>query len=277
VQAKLLRVLQEKAVLAVGETTERRVDLRVITASHRDLRELVDQGRFREDLYYRLCRFELALPPLRERGRDVVLIARELLQSGRGLEGVGRRRLARGAEAALAAYPWPGNVRELENVLFRAALCCRSGRITAADLAAGLPGPGLAASEPLSIRVLSLVEEQEEASIGELVEAFGRSRSTIKRLVKGLVEAGDLVAVGNGRGTRYRRPSTVAAVCLDDRERVALAVVEREGRVTRKLLAVEAGLAVRTAGRVLAGMVEAGVLVPDGRGGKSAGYVRHRA
>lgn len=111
--AKLLRVLQQRSVLPVGETRERPVDVRVVSASHKDLAQIVRDGRFHEDLYYPLARFELTLPPLRERGRDVVLIARELLS--RGADGVPARSLARGAEAVLVAYDWRGNVRELEN------------------------------------------------------------------------------------------------------------------------------------------------------------------
>ncbi len=204
VQAKLLRVLQQRSVMPVGETRERRVDVRVVAASHRDLTELVAAGRFREDLYYRLARFELALPPLRERGRDVVLIARSIL--ARGTDGAPARSLGRGAEAALVAYAWPGNVRELENVLFRASLRSTGRSVTATDVCAALPGGGPAEPAPLATRVLQLVDQADGVGSGELADALGVPRSTLKRLLKALVEAGDLVAVGVGKATRYRRP-----------------------------------------------------------------------
>ena len=171
------------------------------------------------------------------------------------------------------SHDWPGNVRELENVLFRAALRARGSRIVATDLAGSAPGLELEEAEPLPVQVLRCVEDRGQASVGELVDALGRPRSTLKRLVKGMKKAGDLVAVGTGRGTRYRRPRLMDEHLLDAREQVAVALVECEGRVTRKLLATEAGLAMRTAGRVLARLVDAGLLVHDGGRGRSAGYL----
>ncbi|MBN2191184.1 MAG: sigma 54-interacting transcriptional regulator [Polyangiaceae bacterium] len=272
VQAKLLRVLQERRVLAVGESRERPVDLRVVAASHEGLRELVAQGRFREDLFYRLARYELDLPPLRDRGRDAVLIARAILR--RGIEGLSPRALARSAEAALVAHPWPGNVRELENALFRAALAARGPAVTSRDLCLALgqdaaPAP----TQPLSARVLDLVGASEGLASGELAEALSVPRATLKRLLRALVDAGDLVAHGAGKATRYHRPSEAEA-CQDPRERTAMGILDREGRVSRQALAEVAGISARTAGRVLAGMVAAGLLVPDGRRGNAAGYVR---
>lgn len=265
VQAKLLRVLQERRVLRVGDTRERSVDLRVVAASHRDLAALVRQGRFREDLYFRLCRFELALPPLRERGRDVVLIARQLLR-GRSLDGVGRKRLVRSAEPVLLSYGWPGNVRELENVLFRAALKASGMSIGAKELCQALPALEASRHVPVSERALEYLRQNEEASISELEEALAVPRSTLKRLLKGLCEAGDLESSGKGRSTRYRVPGGHEQAGLEEREQVALRLAQLEGQVTRKRLAGEAGLAIRTAGRVLAGLVSAGFLQQQGQG-----------
>lgn len=271
VQAKLLRVLQERTVLAVGEHRERRVDLRVVAASHRDLRQLVAEGRFREDLYHRLARFEISLPPLRERGRDVIVIARAMLNAG--MDGVAPRRLSRSAEPVLLAHAWPGNVRELGNVLFRAALRARGGSVGASDVGAALGCDRIEPETPVSQRVLDLVRGCGEVSSTELAEALAVPRSTMKRLLRCLVEAGDLATTGEGKATRYRLPVVGEIRMEDTREAAVLALVERDGRVTRQGLAEAAGLSVRTAGRVLAELVAKGVLVPDGRRGNARGYV----
>lgn len=140
-QAKLLRVLQEREFLRLGATRATRADVRVIGATHRDLRTMVERGTFREDLFYRLHIFAISLPPLRERPDDVLPLAEALLEDiGRQL---GRRPagLSREAVPRLLAYPWPGNVRELRNVLERAAILAGGGLITSEQLA--LPGSGL--------------------------------------------------------------------------------------------------------------------------------------
>jgi two-component system NtrC family response regulator len=133
-QAKLLRFLQERVIERIGGRETIPVDTRVICATHRDLASLIGEGRFREDLYYRISEITVRIPPLREREGDAVLVARALLnQFGRQM---GKPRLNFGAEAlrALVAYPWPGNVRELENRLKRAVIMCESDQITARDL-----------------------------------------------------------------------------------------------------------------------------------------------
>ncbi len=272
VQAKLLRVLQERRVLPVGESRERPVDLRVVAASHKGLAELVAQGAFREDLYFRLVRFELDLPPLRVRGRDVVLIARHLL--AQGVEGLPTKGLARTAEPVLVGHPWAGNVRELENVLFRAALHARGPSVTGRDLCAvmGL-GEAPVVAAPLTVRVLDVLRASDGLGNRELADALGVPQSTLRRLLRAMVEAGDLVARGVGKATRYHLP-TAEEACHDPRERAALALVDARGRVTRAELAEATGMSTRTAGRVLAGLVTAGVLRPDGRKGNAGGYVR---
>ena len=135
-QGKLLRVLQEGEFEPVGGSRTRKVDVRVLAATNRDLEAGVRAGTFREDLYYRLNVFPLRLPPLRERGDDVVLIANDLI--GRLARGMGRtvHPLSAADVAALKAYPWPGNVRELRNVLERALITATDGRI---DLERVLP------------------------------------------------------------------------------------------------------------------------------------------
>src|SRR5262245_46311526 len=130
-QAKLLRVLQEYEVDRVGGTAPVPIDVRVVATTNRRLRELVDRGRFREDLYYRLTVVPLIVPPLRERRGDVELLAEHFLArfgEGRGLA------LGPEARAALVARPWAGNVRELENTLERAALLAGGPVLTPSDL-----------------------------------------------------------------------------------------------------------------------------------------------
>lgn len=124
-QAKLLRVLQSGQVQRVGSDKEHLVDVRIVAASNRDLSEEVKAGRFRVDLYHRLCAYPLHSPPLRDRGDDVVLLAGYYLEQNRSRLGLRNLRLGRGCEAALKHYSWPGNVRELEHTLGRAALKAR--------------------------------------------------------------------------------------------------------------------------------------------------------
>lgn len=130
-QVKLLRAIQEKRVRKVGNVTEEMVDVRIICATHRNLRECVDQGMFRQDLYYRLNVIELHMPPLRERQEDIPSLVDSLLQK---LAGDSRLELSTDALQALQRYVFPGNVRELENILERATALCNAQLIEVADL-----------------------------------------------------------------------------------------------------------------------------------------------
>lgn len=122
VQARLLRVLQEGEIRRVGANLSRKVDIRLITATHRDIKQLVADGIFREDLYYRLQVMELQLPPLRERGDDIVDLAEALLQKNTCRLNKPAMRFSTGALKAIKGYDWPGNIRELENLLERAVI-----------------------------------------------------------------------------------------------------------------------------------------------------------
>ena len=122
IQAKLLRALQNGEVQRLGEDTPRRVDVRIIAATNRHLAAGVRDGHFRADLYHRLSVYPVAIPPLRERGSDVQVLAGHFLEINRTRLGMRSLRLAPAAEAALLAYAWPGNVRELEHVISRAAI-----------------------------------------------------------------------------------------------------------------------------------------------------------
>ena len=133
-QVKLLRVIQEKAVRPVGDTREVPVDVRILSATHRRLEELVKSGRFREDLYYRINVIELHVPSLRERLDDVPLLVDVLLDRVAKEIGVPRPTISDEALDKLLSYSYPGNVRELENILERAVTLCTGARIEPADI-----------------------------------------------------------------------------------------------------------------------------------------------
>jgi transcriptional regulator with PAS, ATPase and Fis domain len=133
-QAKLLRVLQEREFQRLGGTRVLSADVRVVAASNRDLHECVARGTFRADLYYRVNVFDIHIPPLRDRGADVMLLAESFLADIATARGAGRFTLAPLAAAALRAHQWPGNARELRNVLERASVICNNAVIDADDL-----------------------------------------------------------------------------------------------------------------------------------------------
>ena len=133
-QVKLLRAIQEKSIRPVGANVEVTVDVRILSATHKNLSALVNDGRFRHDLYYRINVIELQVPPLRERDDDLPGLAATILQRLAGAQGRQVPRLSDEALAALRAYPFPGNVRELENILERAIALADEDRIEAADL-----------------------------------------------------------------------------------------------------------------------------------------------
>ena len=133
-QVKLLRAIQEKRVRKVGATTEDVADIRIISATHRNLREMVEQGKFRQDLYYRLNVLEIRMPPLRERREDILVLARAILERLSESSGDPAPDFTPPAIEALSEYPFPGNVRELENILERAFALSDGGTINISDL-----------------------------------------------------------------------------------------------------------------------------------------------
>ena len=183
-QAKLLRVLQEEEVRAVGESKPRRVDVRVLAATARDLEVEVAAGRFREDLFYRLDVVRVKVPPLRERREDIPLLVDHFL--GRTRESLGKsvRSIDDDALDRLVGYAWPGNVRELENVLERAVILCRGDRLTLADLPPNLtavPAERRTGSRDLSLRRARRAVEAR--LIEEALEATGGNRTHAARLL----------------------------------------------------------------------------------------------
>jgi Nif-specific regulatory protein len=122
IQAKVLRILEEKEVVRLGETTPRKVDVRIVSATNKDLRQLMDSGRFRQDLYYRLSAMTFRLPPLRERRDDIPLLVKHFLSGG-------EKEIDPEVMHLLVRYDWPGNVRELENEIKRMSLLCGESRV----------------------------------------------------------------------------------------------------------------------------------------------------
>ena len=143
-QAKFLRVLQEREFQRLGGTRVLRTDARIVAATNRDLQKAIEQGQFREDLYYRLNVFAIRLPPLRERRDDILALSEVFLaEIGRGI-GRPPAGISRDARQLLTEYHWPGNVRELRNILERAAILCEGGLITAEYLALAPPRAAVA-------------------------------------------------------------------------------------------------------------------------------------
>jgi len=189
VQVKLLRVLQNREFERVGGTTTLHADVRLIAATNRDLERAVEAGAFREDLYYRLNVFRVHLPPLRERGEDVFLLAEHFVCKLGGRMGKGEVGLSRDAREALLAHPWPGNIRELQNAIERALIMSDGGLITAAQLgvhpraerAATSSHPGEVPSGP-TITESPLAEIEKRLVLDALSKAKGNKSRAAKRL-----------------------------------------------------------------------------------------------
>ncbi len=190
-QAKLLRVLEEREVLRVGSARPVPVDIKVIAATNVNLEKAVKEGRFREDLYYRINVAELRLPPLRERGDDILLLARHLLEQHARSMGRARLSLAPATRQCLLAYDWPGNVRELNNEMERAAALALEDVIRPSDLSArvlaalagsggiGVPEDIRLTSDPeayLPEETLNL-DEAERLLVRRALEASGGNKS----------------------------------------------------------------------------------------------------
>jgi DNA-binding NtrC family response regulator len=204
VQPKLLKVLEEKRFRRLGEVKDRQVDVQLVAASHQSLPQLVQEKKFRSDLYYRISTIPLRVPALRERAEDIPVLARQLVA---GLANdLGRRglRLSPDAERALTAYSWPGNVRELRNVLERAALLCGRDALEASDLrfetsgapeTAGMPAltPTAPAASPapssLTLEALERIHiervvQELGGRVTEAAQRLGIPRSTLYQKIK---------------------------------------------------------------------------------------------
>jgi len=201
-QASLLRTLQERTVRRVGGKTNITIDARIVCATHRDLEQEVEAGRFRQDLYFRLFVYPIRLPPLRERMDDLPLLVEYFLRHLSADVGRAVHAIAPEALEALSHYAWPGNVRELQNVVHRAMLSCDGGRIEREHLPPKLRTQGLPALPVLApAPVPSRVTDDVIVTLAEL------ERRAILRAIQ--ICQGNMVAVakrlGIGRATLYRR------------------------------------------------------------------------
>ena len=190
-QADLLRVLQERSFYRVGGTVEIQVDVRVIAATHKDLRALVEEGRFREDLYYRLNVIEILVPPLRERREDIPLLARHFVERlahelGKPVEDIGDD-----AMRLLMSYSWPGNVRELENAIERAIVSCRGATLSAEDFsfledngAARLRVPDNMTLAEMEKLMIEATLRRTGGNVREAAASLGIDRSTLYEKLK---------------------------------------------------------------------------------------------
>lgn len=133
-QAKVLRVIQEKEIKPVGETQSREINVRIVSATHKDLKACAKEGSFREDLYFRLCVIPIEIPPLRRRKEDIPLLAKYFLQKFKALHNLEVTHFSEKSLVKLQEYHWPGNVRELENVVERTAILCKTNQILPEDL-----------------------------------------------------------------------------------------------------------------------------------------------
>ena len=171
-QAKILRFLQERVIERVGGREEISVNVRVVCATHQNLKKLIEEGRFREDLYYRLSEIVIAIPPLRDRHGDAALLAHAFMHKFSRQEGRSILGFTQDALRAVAAYPWPGNVREMENYVKRAVIMTDGSQIGAEDL--GLSAPA-GEPEPINLR-----EVRDAAERNAIIKALSRADGNIR-------------------------------------------------------------------------------------------------
>ena len=215
-QVKLLHVIEHKEVRPVGSEQARRVDVRIIAATNRDLGEMVAQGKFREDLYFRLSVFHIHVPPLRERRQDLPALVRFLLQRSIQRLGNGQRiSLDPAVEDLLVNHDWPGNVRELESAIDRALILADGDRITLADLppqitrVARPPSPGGGAQTSGTLR--EQIRKYEAVLILRTIDEAGGDRRAaaqkldigLSSLYRKLEEFGDQGLPPEGHGSRH--------------------------------------------------------------------------
>ena len=190
-QVKLLRVLQEREIRRLGETRDRPVDVRVVAATHRDLRQAMEQGDFREDLYYRLGVVELEIPPLRDRPDDILPLARAALDDLRVRMDLPQARFGNAACQALLRHRWPGNVRELQNAVERALVMADEHVLSPRDL--GLDGAATRGGADREVSLDASLAEVERAHVEAVLERHGGHRRKAAEVL------------GIGEATLYRK------------------------------------------------------------------------
>jgi transcriptional regulator with PAS, ATPase and Fis domain len=200
-QAKLLRVLQEQEVVPVGDTVARRIDVRIVAATNRDLAAEVERRAFREDLYYRLAAFPIRLPPLRQRPEDIAILAERFLRAAAARAGKRVAGIDAQALECLVSFAWPGNVRELENEMQRAVALAADGEtIRTAHLSTKLhtpaPTPGRAGEPDMAdgtlrraraafeVRFLTAALRRHDGNVSRTAASLGLSRVMLQRKMK---------------------------------------------------------------------------------------------
>ncbi len=228
-QVLLLRFLQQREIRPLGSAEIHRVDVRLIAATHRDLKAAVEREAFREDLYHRINRLVIEVPPLRERRDDLRLLVEHVRRTINAENGLSVRGVTPQALARIEAYPWPGNVRELEAVMERAMVFHRGGwvgpehlrlpdegRPHVADEARRAPGPLPGGPEMESLtwaqrEAVRIAAVRGEVRRGDLMATCGLSTESARRALVALVARGVLRRLGGGRGVRYVLARTALA------------------------------------------------------------------
>jgi transcriptional regulator with GAF, ATPase, and Fis domain len=181
-QSKLLRVLQEREIEPLGSERSHRVDVRVIAATNRDLRQMVADGTFQEDLYYRLNVIPIEIPPLRNRREDIPVLFDHFVRKHQQRTGKRIDRIEDGVVAKLQDYDWPGNVRELENTIERAVVLCKSGTIGGAAISVlGALGPQQGSLPSMKLR--ANIEWVEQETIRRALDAAGGVKKDAAEMV----------------------------------------------------------------------------------------------
>ena len=189
-QAKLLRVLQDRTFRRVGGTEEVRVDLRVIAATNQDLPKAVAEGRFREDLYYRLLGLPVTLPPLRDRGQDIIVLAKYFLELFVRENQMNAIRITPEAQQKLLDYNFPGNVRELKSIIELAAVLCENGEISDREITFNSTGSGQSllnqemSLEEYTYRIIRTFLNKYDNNVIEVAQRLGIGKSSIYRYLK---------------------------------------------------------------------------------------------
>jgi DNA-binding NtrC family response regulator len=203
-QAKLLRVLQNREIQRIGSPAIRKVDFRVVAATHRDLKALVRDGKFREDLFYRLSAVEVAVPSLSQRREDLPLLEHYFIERfstdyNKPVQGMTRR-----AQTLFSRYPWPGNVRELENAIANACMMTSTDTIDVADL-------------PESLRASQAIENSDPFGLATMEEIQRRHAVRVLEAVGGnKVKAAEVLGISRGSLYRLLRESGASALNLDE-------------------------------------------------------------
>jgi two-component system, NtrC family, response regulator PilR len=182
-QVKLLRVIQEKQVRSIGEQKESPVNVRVLSATHKDLYVLVKEGKFREDLFYRINVIELHVPPLRDRREDIPILAENILSKIADENSLKQTTLSTGALQALQNYSYPGNIRELENILERASTLCEGLKIGESDLGVTRQESKLEGHKPDDVSLDSYLGDIEKTRIIDALEQTRWNKTKAAKLL----------------------------------------------------------------------------------------------